>query len=159
VNLIRDAGRRLTAAASLDAAAPHVSSMLALCGDCHRALAVRPTPSSPTRPDVGGLVGHMLEHQRAMDELVQGLVVPSTSQWTAGAERLRTAPLRPAELLPDRGLTDEIRKAETRVHDLAGRAAQASTLEDRAAVYASLLANCSQCHGLHGAVWGPRRER
>jgi hypothetical protein len=103
----------------------------------------------------------MLEHQRAMDELLQGLVIPSVPLWTAGAKRLQTAPLSRGQLLPDRRLTGQIREAEARVHKLAQQASTADTLATssrRAAVYGQLLSTCAQCHVLHPQVWGPRQE-
>jgi hypothetical protein len=160
VALIRDAGRRTMTAPSLAAAAVEVSTMLSLCGDCHRSVGISPvpTPTAP-KPDVGGIVGHMLEHQRAADDLLRGLVIPSTSEWTRGAGRLAAAPLHNEDLLPDRRMTGDIRQAESRVHALADRAKNAGNANERAALYGELLGNCAQCHGLHRLVWGPRSTR
>jgi hypothetical protein len=98
----------------------------------------------------------MLEHQRAVDELLQGLVVPSASQWSRGAERLRTAPLSPADLPADSGLAGSVRRADERVHQIAARAANATTPPARSGVYADLLTTCADCHSLHQRIWGPR---
>ncbi len=43
-----------------------------------------PAPAAPIAPAVGGVVGHMLEHKRAVDLMVQDLTVPSTSAWNEG---------------------------------------------------------------------------
>ena len=72
VEFIRLQGRRAVAAATLDHAAEAVASMLTLCGDCHSTVGVSVAPVPSDRPDVGGIVGHMLEHQRAVDALVEG---------------------------------------------------------------------------------------
>ena len=156
VEAIRAAGRQAMVATQLDAAAAPVAAMLAQCGECHRTAGIFPSPSTRTYPDVGGVVGHMLEHQRAADELLQGLLIPSDSRWLQGAERLRTATLSPAELPPDPKLTSEVRKAESAVHALADRAAAASTSAERAAVYVDLATTCAQCHSLHRQIWGPK---
>lgn len=153
---IRAAGRRAMVATTLAEAAAPAAAMLSQCGECHRSVGVFPAPSNRTYPDVGGIVGHMLNHQRAVDELLQGLLIPSESRWTQGAERLRTAELSRVDLPPDPKLTPEIRKAEAAVHALAGRAAAASTTTERAAVYVELATTCARCHGLHRQIWGPR---
>jgi mono/diheme cytochrome c family protein len=133
--------------------------MLRQCGECHRAAGVLPAPSRTLRPDVGGIVGHMLEHQRAVDELLQGLVIPSATEWRQGAERLRAAPLRPDQYPPDPRLTSELKRTDARVHQIADRAVKAADAPARAAVYSDLLTTCAQCHGLHRQIWGPDRKR
>ena len=103
-------------------------------------------------------MGHMIEHQRAADEMLEGLFVPSETQWMRGAARLGGAPLRQQSLPSDKKLTPEIRKAEERVHQLAERATKATAWTDRGDVYAQMLTTCASCHSLHGVVWGPRRS-
>jgi hypothetical protein len=98
----------------------------------------------------------MLEHQRAADELLQGLLIPSEARWRSGAERLRTAELLRSDLPADPKLTPEIRKAETAVHALANRAAAATATSERAAVYVDLATTCARCHSLHRQIWGPK---
>ena len=103
-------------------------------------------------------MGHMLEHSRAADEMLEGLFIPSETQWLRGANRLVAAPLRRDSLPPDPKWTSEIRKADERVHQLAGRAIKATGWKDRGEVYAQMLTTCASCHSLHGLVWGPRRS-
>jgi cytochrome c553 len=153
---LRRAARHAAEATSLPAAARETAAMLSQCGECHRASAVRPSPAIPGKADLGGVVGHMLEHQRATDEMLLGLVLPSGSEWEHGAARLRTANLASGELPSDPKLTKEIAVAETRVHKLADQAEAARNSLDRSLVYTQLLTTCAQCHGLHGRVWGPR---
>lgn len=159
VSVIRDAGRRMITATSVASAAESAGTALSVCGDCHQSLGVKPVPSPTGRPNVGGIVGHMVEHQRAMDELVQGIVIPSPVVWNQGVARLRTAPLSARALPSGSGLSNQVRSSETRVHALADEAARSNTLERRAAVYGQLLATCSQCHGLHSRIWGPTSGR
>jgi hypothetical protein len=99
----------------------------------------------------------MLEHQRAADEMLEGLLIPSETQWNRGAARLAAAPLQPQSLPRDRKLTPEIPKAEERVHQLADRAIAAAAWKERGDIYAQMLTTCASCHSLHGLVWGPRR--
>ena len=103
-------------------------------------------------------MGHMLEHQRAMDEMLEGLFIPSETQWLRGATRFLGAPLQKQSLPRDQKLTPEIRKAEERSHQLAGRAIKATAWKDRGDIYAQMLTTCASCHSLHGFVWGPRRS-
>jgi cytochrome c553 len=158
VEAIRQAGRRLVQVPTLTDASVEVASMLSQCGACHRSMTVFSTPQARSTPDVGGIVGHMLEHQRALDDLLIGLVVPSDGRWREGAARLETAALRPIDWPADRQLTPEIRRAEQTVHNLAQDAARASTAEERGRVYAQLLLTCGSCHGLHSRIWGPRSQ-
>jgi cytochrome c553 len=157
VAAMRLAAKRAVDAQDLPSVAAATASMLLSCGDCHRTAGTMPVPVTPNRPDIGGLVGHMLEHQRAADEMLEGLFIPSEAQWIHGATRFVGAPLHQESLPRDKKLTSEIRKADERVHQLAERATKATAWKDRGDVYAQMLTTCASCHSLHGVVWGPRR--
>jgi cytochrome c553 len=139
----------------LEDLATSTAAMLATCGDCHRAVGTMPAPSLPASPTVGGTVGHMLAHKAAVDLMVQGLTVPSTSSWNQGAEQLQSAPLRRSELPKDTKLTREILEHEKRVHALAERGLAEADVRSRIYVYSELIQSCASCHALHGNVWGP----
>ena len=156
---IRRAGARAAVSPNLRSTTAATVTMLQQCAGCHRIAGVYPAPPSPKRQDVGGVVGHMLEHQRAADALLLGLIVPSEAQWKDGAERLATSVLHSSDWPPDRALTLEIRKAEVAVHALADRAARARSSDARAAVYADLLTTCASCHSLRARLWGPEDQR
>jgi hypothetical protein len=155
---IRTAGRRIVQAPTLANATVEVTRMLRYCGSCHQSMSVFPARRTRTGPDLGGIVGHMLEHQRALDELLLGLVVPSDGRWRDGAERLKAAVLHPSDWPGDAKLTPEIRRAEAAVHDIADEAARATTPVEQGAVYSRLLMTCGSCHGLHARIWGPRSQ-
>lgn len=157
VAAMRFGARRAADAQDLASGAAATASMLLSCGECHRTAGTMPALPTPTQPLVSGFVGHMLEHQRAADEMLEGLVVPSQSQWIRGATRLAAAPLHQESLPRDRKLTADIRATEARVHQLAERAIKAGTWKDRGDVYAQMLTTCAGCHSLHGVLWGPRR--
>jgi mono/diheme cytochrome c family protein len=129
--------------------------LLAACGECHAALGVRPSLPFKSQPVVGGISGHMLTHERAVELMFHGLVTPSTSMWTTGANLLRTAPLRSSHLPNDAGVTPEIRTHELRVHALAESARYLAEPRARASLYAPIIASCAACHGLHSRLWGP----
>jgi hypothetical protein len=155
---IRLAGRRIVAAPTLANATVEVTRMLRQCGSCHQSMSVFPARRTRTGPDLGGIVGHMLEHQRALDDLLLGLVVPSDGRWREGAARLRAAVLHPADWPSDAKLTADIRRAEETVHNIADEAARATTPTEQGAVYSRLLMTCGSCHGLHARIWGPRSQ-
>ncbi|HSL24528.1 MAG TPA: hypothetical protein VK886_23530 [Vicinamibacterales bacterium] len=152
---MRQAARQAADATDLTAAATATASMMAACGDCHRGAGVVPPVQLPARPEVGGTVGHMLAHQRAVDQMAAGLIIPSNASWKQGAEALKAAPLRAAELPRDPKLTREVAAAEDRVHVLADQAAAAAEEQTRVKAYAQIISSCAQCHSLHGRIWGP----
>jgi cytochrome c553 len=155
VATMRRAAKSAAEARDISTAAAATASMFATCGDCHRASGIMPAAAPPARPEIGGAVGHMLDHQRALDKMLQGLVVPSNALWHGGAEELRAAPLQVSELPPDAKFTWQLEAAEERAHQLADEAARAGESSARVSVYGRMLATCADCHSLHTAIWGP----
>jgi hypothetical protein len=155
ISVMRDAARRAASANELIMAAQATASMLAACGDCHRAAGAMPAMAMPEAPRVGGTVGHMLEHKHAIDLMMQGLIVPSAALWQQGAAALKHAPLKASDLPRDPKLTRQILAAEDEVHLLADRAASANEQAARVATYGQVINACGRCHGLHGRIWGP----
>lgn len=153
---LRAAALRAADAPDITAAATATAAMLSACGTCHRAAGTMPTIPAAALPTVGGTVGHMLEHQRAVEGLLRGLVIPSNSEWTQGARALRAAPLHARELPRDAGLTPELLRVEEAIHRLAEEAVAAELPESRVRVYGTLLSRCGDCHRLHQRIWGPR---
>jgi mono/diheme cytochrome c family protein len=155
VDSIRLLAADAEAARNATVAAAATARVLAACGSCHRAAGTMPAISSPRLPSIGGTVGHMLEHQRAVDLLLRGLVVPSTSEWQQGARALRAAPLHARERPRDVELVPELLRIEEAVHRLAEEAVGAEDTDNRARIYGTLLARCADCHTLHRKIWGP----
>jgi mono/diheme cytochrome c family protein len=147
---------QVSTAADLGSAAAATASLLVTCGECHRATGRMPAPAAASaRRTVGGLVGHMLEHDIAADEMFRGLVIPSASSWREGAKRLRTAPLRRSALSPTGNVPRPAADLEKRVHAIAAEAAAADNQSRRATIYADFISQCAGCHALHPNVWGP----
>ena len=147
--------RAVLAARDATAAATATARMLAACGDCHRRIGTMPAVLTPGIPSIGGTVGHMLDHQRAIEQLLRGLVIPSNQEWQAGARALRAAPLHARELPRDATLTPELLRVEEAIHRLAEEAVAAEMTDTRVQVYGTLLARCADCHSLHRKIWGP----
>ena len=80
------------------------------------------------------------------------MIGPSETLWKQGAEALKGSPLRDKDLTK---ASKEIVAFETRVHELARRAAQAADAGSRIAIYGELIGGCASCHEMHGRVLGP----
>jgi hypothetical protein len=159
VAVMHEAARRTAAASSVLEAAMGTAAMLKTCGDCHRDVGTMPAaPLDAPGSAVRGVVGHMLAHQHAADQMLQGLVVPSSSLWRAGAAGLSTPPLASADLPRDAKLGPEAKASEGRIHVLAGQAGRVDEPGARAVFYAQILARCADCHASHRKVWGPSRR-
>lgn len=159
VAAMRHAAQRAADAKDIESAAGATVSMLAACGTCHRAARAMPPRVVPEMPHVGGTVGHMLEHKRAVDMMMNGLIVPSATLFRQGAEALKAAPLKASALPRDPKLTREVLAAEDAIHVLADRAASASDDPSRVSAYAQIITSCARCHGLHERIWGPRTPK
>jgi hypothetical protein len=155
---MRRAARRAVDAETILAAAIATASMLKTCGDCHRSVGTMPAPPQVPQPELGGVVGHMLEHQRAADQMAQGLIVPSNATWRAGAEGFRGAPLHPRALPGGVKLPAQVLASEERIHQLASQAVRAEDPGARAMFYGQILARCADCHAQHKTLWGPSRR-
>lgn len=155
---MKTAASRVASGATVQETAAAAAAMLATCGNCHRAVGTMPAHAAPLEPVVGGVIGHMQAHKAAVDLMAQGLTIPSTATWNAGADALATAPLRRGKMPTDPKLSGEVLASETAVHDLAGRARQADDQASRAAVYGEIIESCATCHSLHGNVWGPEKK-
>ena len=153
VTTTRNAARAVAASASLGNAGVAAAFAVAACGECHAAAKVTPKmPEVIAPPTLPGTAAHMLAHQYAVDLMYRGMVGPSEALWKQGAEALKGSALRDKDLTK---VSKEIVASETRVHELAGRAAQAADAGSRIAVYGELIGGCASCHAMHGRVLGP----
>ncbi len=150
-----DAGR-VRDAKTIATAGQAAASLLSRCGQCHAAMHVRMALAAAPDPVVGGLVGQMLAHQRAIGLLLEGLIAPSPATWAAGAREFATLRVSP-DAMPSRQLAQRARIANARAASLARDAARADRPPDRAEAYGRILATCARCHQEHPGVWGPRR--
>ena len=98
----------------------------------------------------------MLEHQVAVQQLVEGLVVPSDATWRNGARALAAAPMNATELPVDAAVRRQLAPTEERLHRLATGAAEADDPFARAAFYGQLLAACADCHTRYAKAARPK---
>jgi hypothetical protein len=153
VTSTRNAARAVAASASSGNAGVAAAFAVAACGECHAAAKVTPKMPEVSAPTAAsGTAAHMLEHQYAVDLMYRGMVGPSETLWKQGAEALKASPLTDKDL---KKASKEIVASEARVHEIAGRAAQAADAGARIAVYGELIGGCANCHAAHGMVLGP----
>jgi len=145
---LQQAARLTSEAKTLEQAATGVAAMARVCGACHVAGGRGPadieSPREHKAPKADDLAIRMYRHMWAADRMWTGLTTPSDDAWLAGAAALTHAPLKtPADApVPPPGFgvaLDEVR-------ELGKRAAEVSTRDERANVYALLLATCANCH-------------
>lgn len=138
---IRDAG-------SFAEAAQATGGMAAACGNCHARAEVGPHPEgTTTAPSVeGDTRSHMIQHAWAMDRMWEGLIVPSTDRWRAGARLLAEQPV------AAHGVSSEVALISARVHEMGRQALEDRTPADRGVRFGRLLTDCAGCHAELG-VW------
>jgi hypothetical protein len=113
------------------------------CGGCHQSMGGPKGSSGPAPAAGGGLDKRMQRHAWATERLWEGLTVPSSDAWNAGAAALSGSPF-PAEILKQGGVHG--RSAANDLVALVEKAPGKKTLEERAALYAELLVTCGNCH-------------
>ena len=86
----------------------------------------------------------MARHKWAADRLWDGLVIPDEAEWDDGVEALDATPLTLEDLPAD--LQPEVARLAARVHELAGAASTAETIEEKSRIYGELLGMCAACH-------------
>ena len=135
-------------------AAIATATMVAACGNCHKAAGATPAmPDVTPAEGAEGITGHMRQHLQAVDLMYGGLAGPSDELWTKGAQMLKASPLEGSALPQE--LSDDVKASEARVHEMADRAMKAADTGAKVAIYGELIGGCASCHGLHGKVWGP----
>lgn len=135
VTALRADAAKVALSNELPALAQGAASLMATCGQCHRA--TTRGPRAPVEPPPSPEASEMARHLYASFWLGQGLVADDEVAWMAGAESLAATGLGPLGKDP---------AADAAVHALAGRAQRAATPAERAQVYGEVLATCHGCH-------------
>ena len=154
VDAMRAAARDTLNAQDVTSAASATSRLGVACGGCHVANNVTVEFEAVKRPsDKGKAKPHMDRHQWAADRMWEGLIGPSRTSWSRGANLLFEAPMNPEALGGEAG-DDALLGMARRIHQLAGNATTVSEPAEMAPIYAEFLANCATCHISLGE--GPR---
>jgi hypothetical protein len=146
---LKQAAARAAAAADISRAAAAIADVVSSCGTCHQAFGVVPTLPPINAPRQTSIVGHMLRHARAAEEMLHGMVVPSDRMWLAGTTAFAETPLAPGDFPVDFQPGGTMAQIDADVHRFAQNAFAASTPPARALAYGRLLGTCAGCRQRH----------
>ena len=149
---MRSYARHVIEAEDLATAAGAVSKMAKTCGNCHLVNGVELEFGYDREPrqDIEDVVTHMQRHQWAADRLWEGLIGPSDTAWTRGADMLIDVPLTPDDVTRLTEHHGEISNIARRIHALGGIGTETVTPDARSELYAEALGLCAACHVLLG---------
>ena len=140
----------LSTAPNLSAAAQELGRVALACGECHAARERGPGRtlmlSLPWEDPPESLQERMERHQMGIDQMWDGLVLPSENAWRSGTLTITRAPLIAPEHAEPTSSALHARIEATR--ELAKQARLAQTYQERARVFGELIAGCAQCHQL-----------
>ena len=140
---MRTASRRVQNSSDLAEAAAGTADIGVACGGCHESQGGPKADVGEAPASGNSVVSRMARHSWAMERLWEGLFVPSSAAWKAGAKALQGEPF-PSEVLERGGVYG--RSAAKDFKSLSAQAALRETPKDRAALYAGLLGTCATCH-------------
>jgi cytochrome c553 len=145
---MRANAEQIQKATSFREAAEATGSMGAACGRCHARAEAGPHPEgTTTAPSAQDQTqSHMIQHAWAVDRMWEGLVVPSTDRWRAGARLLSE------QSVAAHGVSNEVALISARVHEMGRQALDDDTPAERGTRFGQLLNDCAGCHAELG-VW------
>jgi hypothetical protein len=143
VEPMQQTARRITDGTSAAQIAAATADLGVACGKCHLQRGGPKAWSAPPPTPGTTLTDRMQRHVWATERLWEGLTIPSSKAWDAGAKALSTEPF-PAEILNRGGV--HVRSAASDFAKLVVKAPTSKTVEERATLYAELLLVCGGCH-------------
>ena len=145
---VHDGARQIEIATNPQGAAHATAVMGQRCAECHQAFSVSVRfPVRPPPPHSERVASEMLDHQWAAALMWDGLLGPAPERWTRGAKALETVPLNVVAQVVTPTYQGDIDDVE-RVRQLAKRAASATTIAARTALFGDLLETCAHCHAI-----------
>lgn len=148
---LQAAARKSADARTIPQAADGVAAMAQACGSCHTAAGRGPRlkhlGEAPAQGAPQSLLDRMDVHAWAADRMWEGLIVPSTEAWNAGA--LALAQLTPASRASAPHAATIDRSALTEIRMLGEDARVAENDDERTRIYGRLLTVCVTCHTRH----------
>ena len=137
-------------------AAQALSRVGRACANCHESVG-GPNVAVGVAPEDGAEGStRLLRHGWAAERMWEGLTLISDEAWIRGASVLSDATLEPLARKGEGNPADARAQADakelaSKVHEI-GRIARAADVQQRRALYADLLATCSDCHAALGVV-------
>ena len=157
VGALQQHAAALSIAPNLGAAAQELGRMALACGECHALRKQGPgrtlTVPLPWEDPPESLDQRMQRHQMGVDQLWDGLVLPSDNAWRSGTLTITRAPLRAPELADD-AMSPELHDRIEATRELGKEARLATTYLERARVFGELISGCAQCHYLQRPARG-----
>jgi cytochrome c553 len=144
---LRSAAAAVVQAPDLAAAAAASSELGLACGACHGSMKLQGPPAGDM-PNGDEWEAAMARHAWAADEMWTAIVWMAPDRFARAVESWNATPLVRPHTHDEKRFTSEALALEDRVHDLAERAAATPNAHERAALYGSVIATCSECHGL-----------
>lgn len=144
IESMRGAATAVGNSKELAEAAGHVAKLNGECASCHQAMTAIVTFEFVEKPDMSDkdAKAHMAMHKWGVERLWEGLVGPSDSHWTLGAEALEMDPVTKSK--EPKGVAE----LAAQVHTIATKAKSATEPEERAVLFGELLSTCSTCHSM-----------
>lgn len=143
---MQTAAKSIRQSVDVPGAAAAFADLGVACGKCHRKGAgPKLQTGEPPKAD-SSLKSRMQQHAWATERLWEGLYVPSDAAWKTGAELLLKNATFPEEVLKKNGV--HARSSAEQLKQLIDKAGEQKAPEDRAKLYASLLATCAACHAV-----------
>jgi hypothetical protein len=165
VGALQQHAAALSIAPDLSTAAQEFGRMALTCGECHALRARGPgrtlTVPLPWEDPPETLDQRMERHQMGIDQLWDGLVLPSDNAWRTGTITITRAPLRAPEQ-SEEAVSPDLHARIEATRELGQPARLATTYLERARVFGELIAGCAQCHYLQrparGEAQSPSQE-
>lgn len=140
---LTESARRIGEGSDIATVAAATADIGRACGLCHASAHGPPAEVGEPPATDGSVTSRMRRHQWASERLWEGLYVPSTAAWNAGAAALEMDPFA-GDALKKGGV--HARAAASRFNTQAKTLSQAKTDSARGAAYAELLSTCAPCH-------------
>jgi hypothetical protein len=149
VGALQQHAAALSIAPNLSSAAQELGRMALACGECHDVRKRGPgrtlTVPQPWVDPPETLDERMQRHQVGVDQLWDGLVLPSDNAWRGGTVTITRAPLSAPRQGTD-AISAPMHARIEATRELAKQARLAPTFAERARVFGELIAGCADCH-------------
>ena len=146
---LQQEANELTLAGDLHSASLSLARIALVCGECHELRDAGPTQPRakpmPWEDPPESFDARMERHQLGMQQMWDGLVLPSEQAFRSGTVTITRAPLRAPERA-EASVESSLHARIEEIRALAKDARRATSYEERGRVYGELLSRCADCH-------------